>query len=198
MRSIRSIVVCLAALGLLAPVRASADSIYNGWSEMWGPNDGRCINEKVTEDHPDTRTGGWYQVENEWETQVTVPWVGTYYCSAASNKPAKYFRSKLTVKKWNEPKHVWGVCWQSPAWRYNSAELSNFQYQVWSEPADLALCGAGFYRVDGLVQQIVDGSWQPSPNGGSLSLKHDEYHWFPSNVEIPASVKWPDPDIDQG
>lgn len=147
---------------------ALAHRAYNGWHAVWtdGP---RCVNEKVTLDHPSGDTTGLFYTEMNVEKELNTVF-GTVNCSVAWTRPVNYLRARVVVLKLVSGS--WGVC-HDTAYRKNNVDASGLTVTV--NAGSSPPCGNGYYRTQGYAHTLINGNWK----GGPLVIPAGERHFLP-------------------
>ena len=154
---------------------ALAHNIYNGWLDVW--SDGaRCLNEKVSTDHPAYHPDGLWMVEGNAEKPTNTP-IGTINCNTGWVRPANWLREWEVVKFKLTLSSAESVCMSSPQWTYNNVD-SNYMRIWYEDNAAPPPCGAGYYHTRGNVQMSTDSSWASGHYVGG-PMENTEWHYLP-------------------
>jgi hypothetical protein len=147
---------------------ALAHRAYNGWLAVWtdGP---RCVNEKVTLDHPSGAPNGQFITEMNVEKELNTVF-GTVNCSVGWTRPPGYLRLRLVMLKLTGG--TWGVCYDT-GYSKNNVNAQGLVFNIYSGTSPR--CGNGYYRTQGYAHTLINGTWR----GGPLAIPAAQRHYLP-------------------
>jgi hypothetical protein len=161
--------VALAAFIVATTVSAAvAHRAYAGWEAVWENGDGKCLNEKVSLDHPADDYGGRFWTEADAQRELN-PGPAQIDCYQSWERPVDYLRVKVIALKLVSGD--WSVCVDT-GWKTNNVTT---EYMVRYIHANQAPCGAGQYRTQGKAQIRYNGEWI----GGPMFIPVADKHYLP-------------------
>lgn len=182
--SVMKVVASVVVFGLVAlPSAVIANQLFVDWVPVYSDG-GNCLEVKPVQDHArntydehvDSHDGGDFLTQARYKVPATIPFIGTFNCSAGQDLGPGYIRTKHTVK--SRSGGVWGVCF-STIWLENSTQTSTQDDRIWLDyapdpfPHSTAACGSRMYKFTAHGNVKNAGTWY----GGPVAI--EEYYILP-------------------